>query len=52
MFFKKLVISEGGVPILIKLLHHPVPEVRQQVRVPLLLRAQNETAGRQQAILP
>lgn len=30
MFFKKLVISEGGVPILIKLLHHPVPEVRQQ----------------------
>jgi hypothetical protein len=36
MFFKKLVISEGGVPVLIKLLHHPVSEVRQQVFFPFL----------------
>lgn len=31
MFFKKLVISEGGVPVLIKLLEHPAVEVRHQV---------------------
>jgi len=37
MFFKKIIISEGGLPVVFGLLAHPLTEIRVQVRIDLFV---------------